>query len=336
MKHPTAMTTKIYQMPNTPSSDTNSATTPSNGTSNGVSAPHQNPRQARKGFLQAFKSFIQQKKYDENLRDAIDELITDSNNSKDDPSTGVIAEHERTLINNVLDLRDMPVVDVMVPRADIIAIDVNSSFDDLTTVLLEKPHSRLPVYEDELDNVIGSVHMKDAIRLLRDQNHSDLRSIMRDVLVVSPSMRVMDLLLQMRQSRLHLAMVVDEFGGIDGLITINDLIESIVGEIEDEHNFEVQPQLIERVDGTIILDARYEMEDFQDRFGKDIFDEQETDEVDTMGGFVNTLAGHLPARGEVITHDNGTEFEILDADPRRINRIRIRNLPQSDTESSAE
>ena len=296
-----------------------------NGSGNGNGT-----RQPRKGFLQSLKNFMQQKRQDENLRDAIDELITDSNNGSDNTGSAIIAEHERTLINNVLDLRDMPVLDIMVPRADITAIDVNTSFEDLSNLLMEKPHSRLPVFEDDLDNVIGSVHMKDVIKMFQDNSNFDLRKIMRNVLVVSPSMRVMDLLLQMRQSRLHLAMVVDEFGGIDGLITINDLIESIVGEIEDEHNFEIQPQLVERIDGTIILDARYEMEDFLELYGEEIFDKEDTEEVDTMGGFVNSLAGHLPARGEVITHDNGTEFEILDADPRRINRLRIRNLPKLD------
>lgn len=292
--------------------------------------------QNNKGLISVLKSLLNQKKSDDKLRDAIDELITDSNSVDDENLDVSIAEHERTLITNILDLRDMAVIDIMVPRADINAVDIDISYDDLLTLLAEKPHSRFPVYEGDLDNVIGSIHMKDVIKLTMDRDKYSLRDITRNVLVVSPSMRVMDLLLQMRQSRLHLAMVVDEFGGIDGLITINDLIESIVGEIEDEHNFEVQPQLIERIDGTIVADARFEMDDFKERYGENIFGDDDDDDVDTLGGFVNSLAGHLPARGEIITHDNGTEFEILDADPRRINRIRIRNLPDPETEELEE
>lgn len=292
--------------------------------------------QNNKGLISVLKSLLNQKKSDDKLRDAIDELITDSNSVDDENLDVSIAEHERTLITNILDLRDMAVIDIMVPRADINAVDIDISYDDLLTLLAEKPHSRFPVFEGDLDNVIGSIHMKDVIKLTMDRDKYSLRDITRNVLVVSPSMRVMDLLLQMRQSRLHLAMVVDEFGGIDGLITINDLIESIVGEIEDEHNFEVQPQLIERIDGTIVADARFEMDDFKERYGENIFGDDDDDDVDTLGGFVNSLAGHLPARGEIITHDNGTEFEILDADPRRINRIRIRNLPDPETEELEE
>lgn len=305
--------------------------TPGNNKSSGNA---NNNLQSKKGLIAVLKNLLNQKKSDDKLRDAIDELITDSNNTDDENMSVSIAEHERTLITNILDLRDMAVIDIMVPRADINALDVNTSFDDLVAVLTEKPHSRFPVYEGDLDNVIGSIHMKDVIKLAMDKEKYSIKDITRNVLVVSPSMRVMDLLLQMRQSRLHLAMVVDEFGGIDGLITINDLIEAIVGEIEDEHNFEVQPRLIERVDGTIIADARFEMDDFKERYGEEIFGQDEDEDVDTLGGFVNAIAGHLPARGEIITHESGIEFEVLDADPRRINRIRIRNLPETDASPS--
>ncbi|MGM0422372.1 MAG: hemolysin family protein [Pseudomonadota bacterium] len=291
-----------------------------NGHGNGHNGRH------RRGLISALKNLIGQKSHDSNLRDAIEELITDTSGTGEHASMFSVAEHERALITNILDLRDLPVIDVMVPRADIVAVNISTSTEELINLLTEKPHSRLPVYEDDLDNVIGAVHMKDVVTAFASKKKFELRDILRNVLVVSPSMRVMDLLLKMRQSRVHLAMVVDEFGGIDGLITINDLIEAVVGEIDDEHNFEIQPQLIERLDGSVIADARYEIEEFEEKYGN-ILNEEDYEDVDTLGGFVNALAGHLPARGEIITYENGIEFEVLDADPRRIKRIRIRNLP---------
>lgn len=284
-------------------------------------------RRNKKPFAERVKRFFKRKQNDTDLREAIEELITDSNNNAVENTDKVaIAEHERALITNVLDLRDLPVVEVMVPRADILAIDVSTPYGELVKLLSETAHSRIPVYEEELDNVIGAVHMKDVVGQLQKKEKFELKKILRNVLVVAPSMRVMDLLVQMRQSRVHLAMVVDEFGGIDGLITINDLIEAIVGEIDDEHVSEIQPQLIERADGSVIVDARYEIEEFEEKYGN-ILDEEDQEDVDTLGGFVNAIAGHLPIRGEIIPYENGLEFEVIDADPRRIKRIRIRNLP---------
>jgi CBS domain containing-hemolysin-like protein len=278
------------------------------------------------GLWQRMKKKIPFFKADTSVRAAIEELIEEEIGA-DDHS---VEAHERALISNILELRDLPVVDVMVPRADIVAVDIRITRADLMTVLSEKPHSRLPVYHDTLDNVIGVVHLKDLVATIGEEKPKksesfDLRHYLRNVLVVSPSMRVLDLLLQMRQSRLHTAMVVDEYGGIDGLITINDLIEAIVGEIDDEHSLHIQPQLIERKDGTILVDARYDVDDLEEKYGK-FMTEEEREEVDTLGGLVNLLAGHVPSRGEVIVHSAGLEFEVLDADPRRIHRLCIRNM----------
>lgn len=261
---------------------------------------------------------------DDSLRDAIEELMDE----EDRPPQSSVAAHERTLISNILQLRDLPVVDVMVPRADIVAIDINISKEDLYQLMAERPHSRLPVYRDDLDNILGVIHMKDLVANYMGKSSSDIKEIIRDALVVSPAMRVMDLLLQMRQSTVHIAFVVDEFGGIDGLITINDLIEAVVGEIDDEFDFEITPQLIERPDGSAIADARFPLEEFERRYG-DVFAENEDHkEVDTLGGLVTYIAGHVPTRGEIIPHlPSGIEFEIIDADPRRIMRLRVKNLP---------
>lgn len=278
-----------------------------------------------KGLLPAAKP-----NNDDSLRDAIEELIEE----KETEPQSAVAAHERTLISNILQLRDLPVVDVMVPRANIVAIDINAPQEDLINLLAGKPHSRIPVYKDDLDNLIGVVHIKDMVANIASGNSFELKDIMREPMVISPAMRGMDLLLHLRQAKVHIAFVVDEFGGIDGLITINDLIEAIVGELEDEYAFELEPQLIERPDGTAIADARYAIESFEEKYGN-VFQEDEADEnVDTLGGLVTYLAGHVPSRGEIIRHSSGIEFEILDADPRRVTRVRIRHMPKKDSATS--
>lgn len=261
---------------------------------------------------------------EDTLRDAIEELIEED----DSAPQSAVAAHERMLISNILELRDLPVVDVMVPRADIVAIQANAPREELYTLLQQKPHSRIPVYKDDLDNIIGVVHMKDLVAAVVQGRELEIRDLMRDVLVVSPAMRVMDMLLQMRQSKVHIAFVVDEFGGIDGLVTINDLISAIVGEIDDEFDVDIAPQLIERPDGSVIVDARMPLTDFEERYGELFTEDEEHEEADTLGGLVSYIAGRVPARGELIKHDSGLEFEVLDADPRRIMRLRVRNLPQ--------
>ncbi len=282
-------------------------------------------------FWQGIKKRIPFMKAETSVREAIEELI-----EEDSDSDKSVEGHERALISNILDLRDLPVIDVMIPRVDILAIDIHTSRKNLLDLLTEKPHSRLPVYHDTLDNIVGSVHMKDMIAIFSELDENvksstkkkglfDLKDFLRNVLVVSPSMRVLDLLLQMRQSKVHMAIVVDEYGGTDGLITINDLVEAIVGEIDDEHGLEIQPQLVERKDGTILADARYPLDDFEELFGP-FMEEDEREDVDTLGGLVNIIAGHVPTRGEIIVHKSGIEFEIMDADPRRVHRLCIRNV----------
>jgi CBS domain containing-hemolysin-like protein len=285
------------------------------------------------GLLSWIKNLLPVKrKNDDALRDAIEELIEE----KETAPQSAVALHERRLISNILQLRDLPVVDLMVPRADIVAIDIDAPRDELIQLLAEKPHSRIPVYKGDLDNIIGVVHIKDMVANIASGNSFGLKEIMREALVVSPAMRVIDLLLQLRQSKVHIAFVVDEFGGIDGLITINDMIEAIVGEIDDEYAFEIEPQLIERPDGSAIADARYPIEEFEARYGN-VFQEDDDDEdVDTLGGLITSIAGHVPSRGEIIRHSSGIEFEIIDADPRRVMRVRLRNLPKKEPVAAVE
>jgi CBS domain containing-hemolysin-like protein len=257
-------------------------------------------------------------------RDAIDAMIA-APSAEDEESP--ITQQERVLIGNVLKVHDRTAADVMVPRVDIIAFDVEEPFSELVKLLIEHGHSRVPVYRETLDDVTGFVHVKDVLSPVANRRPAKLAAMLRKVLFVAPSLPVFDLLVQMRQSRTHIAMVVDEFGGIDGLVTIEDVIEEIVGDIEDEHDVDETPTLIERPDGSVIADARLPIETFEEQHGLPLRHNGDHEEVDTLGGLVFTLAGRVPRRGEVILHPGGLEFEVLDADPRRIKRLRVRGLP---------
>src|SRR5947207_4822664 len=202
-----------------------------------------------------------------------------------------ITPQERVLIANVFKVHDRTAADAMVPRVDIVALDVEQSFADVVKCMIEHGHSRLPIYRETLDDVIGFVHVKDVLAAVAERRPAKLPKMLRKVLFVAPSMPILDLLVQMRQTRTHFAMVVDEFGGIDGLVTIEDLIEEIVGDIEDEHDVAVGPTLIARPDGTVIADARIPIEELEAHHGTRLRPEGEQDEVDTLGGLVFTLAG---------------------------------------------
>jgi len=233
------------------------------------------------------------------------------------------------------------VEDVMVPRADIIAVDIDTGLHDLSKAFQEAGHSRLPIYKETLDEPIGMVHIKDLMPYLMlnakgrsaksYKDRKTLNTIKRPVLFVPPSMLAQDLLKRMQARRTHMAIVVDEYGGTDGILTIEDLIEPIVGDIDDEHD-EQEPQIktIKKGGQTQWLaDARVTIEDFEELIGRDFASPDEEDEVTTLGGLVFTLAGRVPERGEIIYHPDGLEFEIKDADPRRVKKLKIRTLSKS-------
>ena len=241
---------------------------------------------------------------------------------------------ERILLENILKLRDLTVDDVMVPRADVAAVEIETPVLDVIERIRQTHHSRLPVYKGDLDAVVGMIHVKDILPLARLDDPPPLEQLVRDVLFVVPSTRVLELLLQMRLARRHMALVVDEYGGIDGLVTIEDLVEEIVGEIEDEHDIVEQAEIVPREDGTLIADARVTLEDFEEVVG-DVLSEEEREEIDTLGGLVFTHLGRVPSRGEIVVHPSGIEFEVLEGDPRRLKRLRVRNVPQRAEEASA-
>ncbi len=232
---------------------------------------------------------------------------------------------EGLLLRNMLGLRDITAEDVMVPRADIVSVDISEGFDAVFQQVSAATHSRVPAYENNMDNVRGMLHIKDLMMHSLAQERPRLKRLLRPVLFVSPAIRLLDLLQEMRLKRQHLALVVDEFGGIDGLITIEDLVEEIVGEIEDEHDETQAPKFEHTSDNVAVADARLEIEELENHLGM-MLDIEEKDEIDTLGGFVFALAGHVPVRGEVLRHSSGLEFEILESDPRRIRLVKITGL----------
>ncbi|WP_426956049.1 hemolysin family protein [Muricoccus radiodurans] len=276
----------------------------------------------RQGILWRFQGFLR-KKEAESVRDQVEALVEGDENP-DSAEEHALDPQERTILGNVLRLRDKTAVDVMIPRADIVAMPANLSLEEAIRLIQREGHSRFPVYRENLDDILGMVHIKDVFAAVGTDGPFDIQAILRRLLFVVPQVPVLDLLLQMRESRTHMALVVDEYGGIDGLVTIEDLVETIVGDISDEHDEDAPPQITERPDGTLDLDARMPVAAFEARLGEVLTAEERTQDIDTVGGLVFTLAGRVPARGELISHPSGLEFRVLDSDPRRIRRLRVR------------
>jgi magnesium and cobalt transporter len=259
------------------------------------------------------------------VRESIAELVQEAADAGEaDGTVPELDRQERALIANVLRLRGTTADDVMVPRADIVAIDVTSSWDQAMDLIRREGHSRMPVFREQLDDVVGMVHIKDVFAFAQKPQDFKLEAVLRKPLMVAPQIPALDLLLQMRVARMHLALVVDEYGGIDGLLTIEDLVETIVGDIADEHDEPDLPMVIERADGTLDVDARMKIEEFGARVGLVLNEEEQDADIDTVGGLVFTIAGRVPARGEVISHESGIEFRVLDSDARRIRRLRVK------------
>jgi magnesium and cobalt transporter len=283
----------------------------------------------RNGLLWKLQGLVR-KREAESVRDRVEELLegnghADEQARRDEVAASGLDPHERILLGNVLRLRDKTAYDVMVPRADIVAIQEDLTLDQAIRLIQREGHSRLPVYRGNLDEIVGMVHIKDVFAAVgRDPAAFSLKAILRKPLLVVPTIPVLDLLLQMRAQRIHMALVVDEYGGIDGLVTIEDLVETIVGDISDEHDEVASPTIIERPDGTMELDARTTIEAFEARFGAVLTEEEREADIDTVGGLVFTLAGRVPARGELISHGSGLEFRVLEVDARRIRRLRVR------------
>ena len=284
------------------------------------------------------RALFRGKNGDSALRETIEEIIEEiEEGGNEQEGATPITKDERVMLANILKQRHLTAYDVMVPRADILAVEVGTGLEELLKTMGKAGHSRLPVYRGTLDDVVGLVHIKDVLPRAGKPQRFKLEPLMRRVLIVAPSMRVLDLLLEMRQTRVHMALVVDEFGGIDGLITIEDLVEEIVGEIEDEHDADDGPKLSSRPDGSLVADGRTMIEEFEERVGPVLSEEEREEDIDTLGGLVAALAGRVPTRGELLVHPpSGISFEVIEADPRRVKLLRVRDLPSSrETVSSA-
>jgi magnesium and cobalt transporter len=283
------------------------------------------PESQEEGPLQGLRNWLRQLRGEPerapSLRAALADMLTEHD------ATQPIDPHERTLLVNILKLHEQTAADVMVPRVDIVALDVETPFAQAAKQIVEWGHLRVPIYHETLDDVLGLVHIKDLLPYAVDSRSVTLREITRKLLFVAPTMPLLDLLLQMRLSRVHMAIVVDEFGGTDGLITIEDVIEEIVGEIEDEHDDADKPKLVARPDGTLLAPGRTPLAALEDYVKGQLVPDGMEESVTTLGGLVVALAGRVPARGEIVQHPLGFDFEVLDADPRRIKRLRLRGLP---------
>jgi CBS domain containing-hemolysin-like protein len=281
------------------------------------------------------------------LRELIEDALA---RSKSDTLSG----QERSMLRRILRFGELTVEDVMVPRADIIAVDDTVTIDELMRVFRQAEHSRLPVFHETLDDPRGMIHIRDLMSWITaqaelgegdglDLGEVDLKrsvtalGITRELLYVPASMSVLDLLLKMQTTRLHLALVVDEYGGTDGLVSIEDLVEEVVGDIADEHDVEDEPLI--RADPRLgtVADARMPIEELEKHLGRELVPEELEEEIDTLGGLVFSIAGRIPSRGELVRHPSGVEFEVLEADPRRIKKLRIHLPPaEAETESKPE
>lgn len=249
-----------------------------------------------------------------------------------EPATApaVLAGPAGAMVEQAAAFQSLRVEDVMTPRADIVAVELSTPFGELIARFLEAEHSRMPIYRETLDDPVGVVHVKDVFKLLADPKKRPadgdqiLQRLRRDALYVPASMRAETLLLRMQSTRTHLALVIDEFGGTDGLVTMEDLVESVVGEIDDEHDEATSSAIIPRPGGVYEADARAPLEDLETSMGRELAPPDLEEEIETVAGLVTALAGRVPQRGEVIAHPEGFEIQVLDADPRRVKRVRIR------------
>lgn len=283
----------------------------------------------------AFSSFLKRLshalrgRHGDSIRESLEEVIEES--ERQNPE---LARRERVMLANLLKFGELRVDDVKVPRADIVAVEESITICELIAKFREAQHSRLPIYRETLDDPVGLVHIKDVVGLgelgpdgIMRWPEVPVSQVKRDILVAPPSMPASDLLVKMQATQIHLALVIDEYGGTDGLVSIEDLVEEIVGDIGDEHDVDESPHLTKLEGGGYEADARLDLEDFTEQTGIALAPPDPEEDVDTLGGLVVALVGRVPQRGEIVSHD-GFEFEVLEADPRRIKRLRLRIAAQ--------
>ena len=274
-----------------------------------------------------FPSFFKKTKnnnIDTNLDKELEQFVAKRINA--DGSNGKELSHENELLKNLAGLRGITASDVMVPRIDIVSVAMSDDFNEIVKQLIKTNHSRVPVRNESLDDIVGILHIKDVLANLFLKEKQDIKALLKKPIFVSPSISLLDLLYEMRVKRRHLALVVDEYGGIDGLVTIEDLVEELVGEIEDEHDLSSECRLEKVKDGSMIVEARITI-DLIEGLISSIRSEDLNNEIDTLGGFIISIAGRVPVKGEVIRYSpSGLKFEILEADPRKVILVKIIGL----------
>ena len=271
--------------------------------------------------LPNFLKKINSNNLDKNLDQELEQFVAKRINADD--STGKTLSHENELLKNLAGLRGITASDVMIPRVDIVSVAMSDDFNEIVKQLIKTNHSRVPVRNESLDDIVGILHIKDVLANLFLKEKKNIKSLLKKPIFVSPSISLLDLLYEMRIKRRHLALVVDEYGGIDGLVTIEDLVEELVGEIEDEHDLSSECRLEKMEDGSIVVEARI-MIDLLEGFIQSIRTEDLNEEIETLGGFIVSIAGRVPVKGEVIKYSpSGLKFEILEADPRKVILVKI-------------
>ena len=275
----------------------------------------------------SFPSFFKKTKnndIDKNLDKELEQFVAKRINADD--SNGKELSHENELLKNLAGLRGITASDVMVPRIDIVSVAMSDDFNEIVKQLIKTNHSRVPVRNESLDDIVGILHIKDVLANLFLKEKKDIKALLKKPIFVSPSISLLDLLYEMRIKRRHLALVVDEYGGIDGLVTIEDLVEELVGEIEDEHDLSSECRLEKVEDGSMIVEARITI-DLIEGLISSIRSEDLNNEIDTLGGFIISISGRVPVKGEVIRYSpSGLKFEILEADPRKVILVKIIGL----------
>ena len=274
--------------------------------------------------LPSFFKKINSNNLDKNIDQELEQFVAKRINADD--SIGKTLSHENELLKNLASLGGITASDVMIPRVDIVSVAMSDDFNEIVKQLIKTNHSRVPVRNESLDDIVGILHIKDVLANLFLKEKKNIKSLLKKPIFVSPSISLLDLLYEMRIKRRHLALVVDEYGGIDGLVTIEDLVEELVGEIEDEHDLSSECRLEKMEDGSTVVEARITI-DLLEGLIQSIRKEDLNEEIETLGGFIVSIAGRVPVKGEVIKYSpSGLKFEILEADPRKVILVKITGL----------
>jgi CBS domain containing-hemolysin-like protein len=276
------------------------------------------PETKPQGLFSRFKDLFSGRG-DNSLKDALEEIIQEH-----EEDGHVFTAEEKDMLRNVLEVRDITVSDVMVPRADIVAVECKITLDALMKAFIENGHTRMPVYDQALDRLRGFIHLKDVVPALAGEKPFIIDDLLRNILFISPTMKIVDLLVQMRLSGVHMAIVVDEYGGTDGLVTMEDLFEELVGEIQDEHDHPDPEEELKQLNSrSFEADARMRIDQLEEHLKITFRPKDDEEEYDTLGGLIFDRLGRVPVRGEIVMLDGTARLDILDADPRRVRRVRI-------------